>query len=62
MPMNVSGMLIVIYLQAKIEDYGVFINVGAANYGLLHKSQMKVSIAVIPASVYSPRLQACTPV
>ena len=29
-------------VQAKVADFGVFVNIGAPNWGLLHRSQFKV--------------------
>lgn len=31
-------------IVAKIEDYGVFVDIGASGYGLLHRSQTKVGM------------------
>ena len=35
-------------VQAKVMEFGVFINIGAPNYGLLHRSQFKVRAKTVP--------------
>ena len=44
-------------LQAKVMEFGVFINIGAPNYGLLHRSQFKVRANDSVMSVLGSRMR-----